>query len=155
MPLLHAYTERHDDISLLSTSQFGQVLPSQGFFAWCDVLQARCRRGRTLESFHGSVAFTVNICSGLEGHRKHKYIWKSLPPSLAWRGCPGWGGGPTQTYIYTQTHSHPPPTTASPLCTSGWQRFISPWIYALMPADPNALLVQLATGSVVLPAHSY
>lgn len=32
-----------------------------------------------LECLHGSEGFIDDICCRLKGHRKYKYIWKSLP----------------------------------------------------------------------------
>ena len=107
----------------------------------------------TLECLRGSGGFIDDICSRLKGHRRYKYIWKSLSPQRGLfihdSGCPGLCV-PFYHILAPSLHfdSLHMSSDSRPL------RFIRVR-FMFLEASSRFLVAALTAGSVFLPAHSY
>lgn len=104
-----------------------------------------------LECLHGSGVFIDNMCSRLKGHRRYKYIWKSLFTvagacmTVGAQVCAPFYHIPAPALHFSSLHMS---SDSRPL------RFIRAR-FMFLAADSHFLVAMLTAGSVFLPAHSY
>lgn len=107
----------------------------------------------TLECLHGSGVFIDYICSRLKGHRRYKYIWKSLFTVEAGEVPPL----PSRVRAVRLCTPPSPDTIFDPPLASDGRplRFIRTRFMLFFTASLLSIVAELAAGRVFLPACSY